>query len=352
MNELYVTGPGAELTSDNVFYMPHVDGPWMLFPGAAVHRAMVGVSPNRRVRTHFPMSSEHDAFLIGEGDAVSFDFNRELHFITRDASDDDTPRINLKLHYVAYARGLGGWAQLLARLTTAYDVRARELFVATLRPTTLRARLGARYVIASTKLAHALVAWVGPANLAYALALAAASIVIGSPLPWIAGISFVHYLCYLAVLRKPEGVAFPTFVRDAIFFKTLSLGTLACCYLAVFRADALSLGLAAGGFGLAALASRALGLRRTFFGAELGVVEARRVTTFPYGVVPHPMILGSMIGLLGLHALPEMRASHPFLVPIHVALYALVLAQEIVVTRTATAPESADAPSSLRTRRV
>src|SRR5262249_51522230 len=145
------------------------------------------------------------------------------------------------------------------------------------------------------------------------------------------GISFVHYLLYLAVLHERERVAFPTFLRDAILFKALSFATLAWCYLSVFRADAMSLALIGAGFGLATLAMRALGIERSYFGAELGVLPPERISRFPYGVIPHPMIVGAVIGLLGVQALPEMRASQPWLVPTHIAFYTLVLAHELAV---------------------
>ena len=55
MNELYVTGPPKQSTSDTVFYMGHVDGPWSVFPGARLYRCMVAASENAEVTTHFPM---------------------------------------------------------------------------------------------------------------------------------------------------------------------------------------------------------------------------------------------------------------------------------------------------------
>ena len=38
---------------------------------------------------------------------------------------------------------------------------------------------------------------------------------------------------------------------------------------------------------------------QTYFGVELGAMKPNFVSGFPYNCVPHPMIVGSMIGLLG-----------------------------------------------------
>lgn len=334
MDEVYVTGPEKALTSDTVFYLPHIDGPWTVFPGAALYRTMVAISPNRRITTHFPMGG--DAVTLDDGEAVAFDFNRELHYITCDL-DQPQPglRINLKLHHVAFPRGLGPWGRLLATLTARYNVRARALFLFTLAPESAWEKVGAAYVVANTRLFAALQRYVGAGNLSYTAVVAAIALGLGDATPWVLGVSFVHYLKYIAVFRDRTDVAFGAFVRDAVFFKVLSFATLAACSLAVFRFEPVSIALIAGGFGLSAVAAFALGRDRTYFGVELGLVPAERITTFPYGVVPHPMIVGSLIGLAGVYALPEQRAAWPWLVPAHMALYALHLLQEATDTRPA-----------------
>jgi hypothetical protein len=74
-------------------------------------------------------------------------------------------------------------------------------------------------------------------------------------------------------------------------------------------------------------------MSRTYFGAELGIVPPARIEAAPYGLVPHPMILGSLIALLGVQLQPELRAAHPWLAPAHAALYLIHLAQEHHVSR-------------------
>jgi hypothetical protein len=82
------------------------------------------------------------------------------------------------------------------------------------------------------------------------------------------------------------------------------------------------------GTGLSAAAAHALGWGRTYFGVELGFDAPARITRFPYGFVPHPMFVGSAIALVGLELSPALREAWPWLVPAHLGLYALHLAQE------------------------
>ena len=93
------------------------------------------------------------------------------------------------------------------------------------------------------------------------------------------------------------------------------------------------------------------------FGIELGFVEAdyNFVKSFPYNVLPHPMILSQVLALLGFFKVPHMHcldlacggvaASGIFswilpgpgsgldgwgwLIPVHIALYFIHMTQEI-----------------------
>jgi len=333
MNEIYVTGPEQELTSDTVFYMNHIDGPWTVFPGAALHRCMVACSPNARVRTHFPMtgvpSGDYRSQIIDDGQAVAFDFNRELHFITNEPQVCSTDlRINLKVHHVVFPKRLRPWGRLLAWLTSRYNERARQVFLDTIQPRSLAERAGAAFVVGTTKAFDLVQAFIGMGNLLYVIALAVVSAAVGSAVPFVAGVSFVHYLTYIATFSDRTNVSYGHFLRNVVFFKTVSMGTLAVLYLQAGVADPISLTLVALGFGLSALSARALGMQGTYFGVELGRLQPRTITAFPYGTIPHPMILGAIVGLLGVHALAPFREAWPWLVPTHIALYLVHMLQE------------------------
>lgn len=76
------------------------------------------------------------------------------------------------------------------------------------------------------------------------------------------------------------------------------------------------------------LATNALGLDRTYFAAELGLVEPKWITKFPYGYIPHPMIVSQIWALLGFFKAAHFRTEAPYVVPVHVALYAAHMLQE------------------------
>jgi len=341
MNEVYVAGPDRRATSDRVFFVPHIDGPVSVFPGATLYRCLVALTPNDRIATCFPLegtSESADAIVLDEADVVAFDYHRTPHFIRerpgQEASAREDRRVTLKLHYAVAPAGLGVAARWLADLSTRYNARARTLFLDTLEPSSKRERASARAIVFQTHLWQQIARWAGHRNLAFLAVLTLISALSGTWIPFVAGASFVHYFLYIAVYGSRDDVSFGTFKRDAIFYKTVSMSILGVLYLAQQSFDAVSLMLIATGFGLSSLAATALGVDRTYFGAELGHCEPRRIERFPYGSVPHPMILGSIVGLVGIAWLEPFRAEWPWLVPIHVALYLCHLAQEMGVLQT------------------
>lgn len=86
------------------------------------------------------------------------------------------------------------------------------------------------------------------------------------------------------------------------------------------------------GVALSVRAAQVLGLERTYFGVELGRVAPTRIDRFPYGTIPHPMILGAVVALVGVGVQPGVYASWPWLAPAHVVAYSLHLAQEVLAS--------------------
>lgn len=75
-------------------------------------------------------------------------------------------------------------------------------------------------------------------------------------------------------------------------------------------------------------ATRALGLKRTYFGVELGLEQPKWITEFPYGYIPHPMIVSQCVALLGFFKLAAFRSACWWLVPVHLACYMVHMMQE------------------------
>lgn len=71
-----------------------------------------------------------------------------------------------------------------------------------------------------------------------------------------------------------------------MLFKTLSIGQLGWMYLnptIPFEWDVVSVVMIVTGYAVSMMATKKLGVDRTYFGAELGVVPPKWVDSFPYG---------------------------------------------------------------------
>merc|ERR1740121_352510 len=327
MNEIYVASEKHSSNSDTVFYMQHVDGPWYLVPFCSAFRCILAVNENSRICTHFPkIPCKH---TLSDGDVVGFDFNREIHYIVNnEGTVNKEPRITLKQHYIVYPRVLKPLGMFLMWATTVYDIWARNLFLATIKPKGIISQFMAYVILVVTNLVFQMENLIGYYNLIY-VALAAAGGAFVHRHVFTVMTSYMHYLMYIATYAQRENVAFGLFKRNVVFYKSLALLQLAYYYLSNFEWDPLSLMLIFVGYGVAAKAAVALGVDRTYFGVELGLYEPKWVTDFPYNCIPHPMILGAVVGLLGIHKMSGMRNAVPYLVPGHVALYLTHMAQEM-----------------------
>ena len=130
-------------------------------------------------------------------------------------------------------------------------------------------------------------------------------------------LSFWHYVLYWFAYRHGT-VAHGLFKHDAVAAKTVSLAALAVVYLAA-PPDLLSLAVVAAGFGLNAIAARALGTDRTYYGEEVAGLPPQRITAFPYGWIAHPMLVGNIAAFGGTLINAAFRAEWWPLAAIHVA---------------------------------
>lgn len=335
MNEVYVACKTHNSNSDTVFYMNHVDGPYGLFPFVHVYRCMCAATPNQQIETIFPLQSINDScrYTLTEGDIVGFDFHRELHRIglVEGSKENEGIRACLKLHYLVYPRALAPLGRLLGRMTVHYNQNFRALFLATIEPGTLLAKFMAWWVRAGTAIFNSIEGVLGWANLSYLLGLALLALVARTYTVFFVGTSFMHYLVYMGTYHQRVNIAYCAWKRDALLYKTLALMQAGLQFVFCFdysAPDFVSIGLCAFGFGLAFLATLALGVDRTYFGWELGEINGDCVRRFPYGFFPHPMILGGIVSWLGFHKLDGFRSAWPYYVPLHVAFYVCHATQE------------------------
>ena len=52
-----------------------------ILPFASVYRTLIAITDNEYIRTRFP--SVPKDYVLSKGDMLSFDFNREIHYIDR-----------------------------------------------------------------------------------------------------------------------------------------------------------------------------------------------------------------------------------------------------------------------------
>jgi len=359
MNELYVSAPcrrnETSKNSDDVFFTEHVDGPYCFFPFASVFRCIVALDANvAGYETHFP-NAFADCKAV-TGDVLGFDFHRESHFITTRPGGAWAPentealkkdptqkwRMILKLHYAVAPRGLW-WCcgRPLHWLSTKYNEAFRALFLATIAPQSAFEKLVADLGVNGTTVAYnAVEKYLGFGNVCFYVALALVARQTSYDV-FLYGTQYLHYLRYIGTYYVRKNVAFGAFKRDVLLFKSIALAQLFALYASplwkdtncapvpCFRPDSLVLIVA--GYFVSVCATAALGVDGTYFGIELGVVQAdyQFVKKFPYNVLPHPMILGQVVALLGLHVVPQVGTARPYLVPVHVALYLIHMTQEI-----------------------
>jgi hypothetical protein len=110
-------------------------------------------------------------------------------------------------------------------------------------------------------------------------------------------LSFWHYYLY-ALAYFLRAVPLARFKRDAIVMKSLSLAMLASVYLTAGPSWP-SLLVVVTGFLLNTVAAAALGADRTYYGHEVAGLPARRITSFPYSVLSHPMLVGNVAAFGG-----------------------------------------------------
>ena len=325
MNEVYVSNMGAK-GSDRVFLQQHIDGPFGFLPFLTLLRCLVVVRGNDRVTTVFAAQKVKNTLRTGQ--FCWFDYNRDIHYLVKSGAPGDLladSRICLKAHYAVVPRWLAPVQRLYAGWNETYNRRARQLFLASKNPRSAIGKALGAVVNAGTFLYPLFLRYVGVLNLLVLLLFW--GVTSGHPTERTYLFSFAHYFLYFFAYTF-RTVEPGKFARDAQLFHTIALGVLFFQY-GQTGFSVPSLLVAALGFGLSGLAYLRLGVDRSYFGIEFGISPTERIRGFPYGVVPHPMILGKLIGYAGLALYPPFRAAWWPLLLAHVVFYLIVLAQEI-----------------------
>lgn len=322
MDEIYVATYEHHNNSDTVFFKEHIDGPFGIFPLCSVYRTLVAINPNDYICTKFPTNPNN--YTLDTGDIIGFDFNRKVHYI--DANKGVSPkdyRIVLKIHYVVGPKILSPLVNLLAILNTIYDKIARNAFLFTLIPKTFSQKLLAHFILMCTDFYKNIELKLGFGNITWLLSsLFIKYIFKDSNQVFILLTSFIHYIRYISTYFVRNKISFYEFKRDCFFWKFIALGQLFFYY----SLNLTSLLLIIIGFGLSILAYQRIGTDATYFGVELGIIKSPRSVSFPYGFIPHPMILGSCIAIYGIGM--GLDSEYIWAIYTHLAFYILHGLQE------------------------
>ena len=139
-------------------------------------------------------------------------------------------------------------------------------------------------------------------------------------------LSFWHYLVYaLAFLWRR--ITLERFKRDSFLLRTVSLTALGFALWTTVP-NAVSIVAILVGFALNVAAVRALGTDRTYYGYELAAIPGERITSFPYSITAHPMLIGNMLAFGGALLDGEFREHWWSLAILHVALNLAIILME------------------------
>lgn len=339
MNEIFVSAVGAKqpANADSVSYTPHTEGPLWFFPGVSLYCMQVGLTPNRQIRNRFVMQHSSQDTVLDKYGVIGFDYNRELQCIDQVPGKINIERRSvLKLHYIVYPTGWHRYGSWCAEAIVAYNIWAKDVMLKTVPTNKQFDSVVASIILTSIRLNAILEEHLGWSNLAY---IGAAYALGGcDSMSWVFLIltSFRHYAVYTTTFayRDPP-VALGCLMRDAKVYKTISnihlirrLGP-----VVDFSRDWPGIFMTIACFAITLLACARLGMVRTYFGTELGFDQPKWIEGFPYGTIPHPMIMGQILGfgVILYWWRWELTIENATLLFAHIICYLLHMVQEILV---------------------
>jgi len=143
-------------------------------------------------------------------------------------------------------------------------------------------------------------------------------------------LSFWHYFVYwLGYLFCAVPLA--SFKRDAIMMKSVAMVVLAWAFLSG-APDLLSVTVMTLGFALNTYAAMIMGSDRCYYGYEIGGLPGRRITSFPYSITAHPMLIGNIVAFGGVLINPDFRERWWPLAMMHVGMNVGLLIMETTLS--------------------
>lgn len=125
MDELYTTASDAN-GSDMVFETAHIDGPFGLLPFTLL-RCVYAIKGSDVIETIvYPRKGVHEGrhAVLKDSEHITFDYNRDIHYIVNNKPDEPVDRQVMKLHFVKKQR----FSKAFALANTGWNSFARIIF--------------------------------------------------------------------------------------------------------------------------------------------------------------------------------------------------------------------------------
>lgn len=228
MNELYIAGDDQKdkVHSDNVFYIPHIDGPFSFLPYVSVYRCLIALNPNDHISTRFPMCDKE--VTLTTGDVLAFDFNREIHYIEKIRASED-PRIVLKAHYCIYPNEWVYIGTIVKYCNIWYNGLFRKLFLHSIEPVHFLETISSYAVVYGTHIFVWSDMYVGHKNFTYTMILysmyLSGQINVKTLSYWFYGTALYKHVSILAYLKDLEHIETISYMRDILLYCALGMTT-------------------------------------------------------------------------------------------------------------------------------
>ena len=341
MNEIFISAVGGiklPVNSESVSYIPHTEGPFWFFPGVSLYCLLIGLTPNRMVRQRFVLQHSSQDAILDKFGIIGFDYNRELQWIDHVPGKINIERRSVvKLHYIVYPTGWHRYGRLCTKVMRSYHTWSQRIMLQTIPGKKQFNRVVASVTMAAVRINAKIEERIGWSNMFY---IATAYVLGGSDsTSWTFLIltSFRHYCVYITTFayRDPP-VALGCLIRDGQVYKIISNIHWArrLWPMVELSRDWPGILMALAWFAITLLACDRLGLERTYFGTELGFVQPKWIVGFPYGTVPHPMIMGQILGfgVILYWWRHELTIQNAALLVAHIACYLVHMFQEILTS--------------------
>lgn len=316
-----------------VYLTGRVNAPFFWMPFASLYRLVCSLTVDTKFIMVFPeMEQKRREICVEWLDIVGFDYSREIQGWKHDSFNLNKDfSITLQLYYVIYPKFFLTYGIFVAYSNLIYEKVTRAILnkFHVPRSPTRWLEDGNRLIVFIT-LVQKKVGW---ENLVQVSAFWILSWFLGNYRIRLYSTCFLHYLIYMTTwyYRNTVNVCWSRFLRNAVFYKGIFILQLAHLCTPLWRQliNPFRMIFLVFGLGMSLLAFAVLGVKRTFFGYELGCCQALRISSFPYNCIYHPMYFGQLLVFLAISSLDLFREDLRLFIWLHVVLTTTHLVQEV-----------------------